>query len=559
MPDAILTSQLRSIVGDRYVHSGQSGRYTRGYRTGRGEAECVVRPGSLVELWKAAQAAVSAGRIIIVQAANTGLTGGSTPWGDYDRGVVVINTMRLSCIHLMEQARQVICLPGATLSELDRRLQPLGREPHSEIGSSCIGASVVGGVCNNSGGALVRRGPAYTEAAMYARLDEDGTLRLVNELGIDLGDDPETQLTRLEQGDFGRDLCSSGGRACSAPGYDAHVRDMDAGTPARFNADPRQLHGASGSAGRLIVFALRLDTFPRTGQACVFHVAVDNPRILTGIRRSMLSGAGLLPVAAEYMHRDIFRTALSYGKDTFLAVRMLGTDRLPLLFGAKAAAESWAARAGLDRLHPGDRILQALSRPVPHPLRRNLRSLGTRYTHHLLLKVEPRQLEPVRDLLRELVPSADGAVHESTPHEGQLLFLHRFAAAGAAIRYANLRKPGAGDLVALDVALRRNDRDWEQVLPDALMPMVAHRWVYGHFFCHVFHQDFILRSDADPKAFKQGMLDHYAARGAQCPAEHNVGHIYQASPGLAAFYRSLDPTNSLNPGIGLTPRNANWI
>ncbi len=50
------------------------------------------------------------------------------------------------------------------------------------IGSSCIGASVLGGVCNNFGGALVRRGPAYTELALYARVNDDGQLELVNHL-----------------------------------------------------------------------------------------------------------------------------------------------------------------------------------------------------------------------------------------------------------------------------------------------------------------------------------------------------------------------------------------
>jgi len=36
-------------------------------------------------------------KIIIIQAANTGLTGGSTPDGNnYDRDVVIINTLKLS-------------------------------------------------------------------------------------------------------------------------------------------------------------------------------------------------------------------------------------------------------------------------------------------------------------------------------------------------------------------------------------------------------------------------------------------------------------------------------
>jgi D-lactate dehydrogenase len=52
------------------------------------------------------------------------------------------------------------------------------------IGSSCIGASVIGGICNNSGGSLVQRGPAYTEMSLYARIDENGKLTLVNHLGL---------------------------------------------------------------------------------------------------------------------------------------------------------------------------------------------------------------------------------------------------------------------------------------------------------------------------------------------------------------------------------------
>ena len=120
--------------------------------------------------------------------------------------------------------------------------------------------SAAGGVCNNSGGALVRRGPAYTELALYAQRDADGTLRLVNHLGIALGDTPEQILTRLQAGDYtAADIASDSG-AASDTHYAAHVRDVDAATPARYNADPARLHEASGCAGRLAVFAVRLDT-----------------------------------------------------------------------------------------------------------------------------------------------------------------------------------------------------------------------------------------------------------------------------------------------------------
>ncbi|MFT6268394.1 MAG: hypothetical protein ACJAVV_001202 [Alphaproteobacteria bacterium] len=51
-----------------------------------------------------------------------------------------------------------------------------GSAPHSVIGSSCLGASIVGGIANNSGGTLVKRGPAYTELYVFAKIDEHGKL-----------------------------------------------------------------------------------------------------------------------------------------------------------------------------------------------------------------------------------------------------------------------------------------------------------------------------------------------------------------------------------------------
>ena len=134
-----------------------------------------------------------------MQAANTGLTGGSTPYGnDYDRPVIIINTLRINDIHLINNANQIIALSGSTLYDLETKLKPFNRDPHSVIGSTSIGASIVGGVCNNSGGSLVQRGPAYTELALYARVNENAKLELINELGINLGDNPETILKNLQ-------------------------------------------------------------------------------------------------------------------------------------------------------------------------------------------------------------------------------------------------------------------------------------------------------------------------------------------------------------------------
>jgi D-lactate dehydrogenase len=160
---------LSAALGRRNVLTGdrQTLRFRRGFRSGSGGALAVALPGSLVEQWEALRICVEARVIVIMQASNTGLTGGSTPDGDdYDRPVVIVNTLRLGRIDLIEDGRQVVCLPGATLYRLEALLAKVGRAPHSVICSSCIGASVVGGISNNSGGALVSRGPAYTECAL---------------------------------------------------------------------------------------------------------------------------------------------------------------------------------------------------------------------------------------------------------------------------------------------------------------------------------------------------------------------------------------------------------
>ena len=59
-------------------------------------------------------------------------------------------------------------------------------------------------------------------------------------------------------------------------------------------------------------------------------------------------------------------------------------------------------------------------------------------------------------------------------------------------------------------------------------------------------------------ALEHEMLHLLDDRGAQYPAEHNVGHLYEAKPALKQFYRKLDPTNSFNPGIGKTSKKKYW-
>ncbi|MBB3978577.1 D-lactate dehydrogenase [Rhizobium azooxidifex] len=553
--------QLRAVAGRRHVLTGdtETRRFRQGYRYGGGDALAVVQPGTLVEMWRVLQACHRAGTVVILQAANTGLTGGSTPVADgYDRPVVVINTLRLRRLDLLKGGVQVVSQPGVTLDQLEKALRPVGREPHSVIGSSCIGASVTGGVCNNSGGSLIRRGPAFTQFALFARIDAAGELKLVNNLGIDLGDTPEEILGRLDEGRVAdSDIAPSPHLQASDHEYCHHVRDISASTPARFNADPRRLYEASGSAGKIAVFALRLDTFAADDNTQVFYIGSNDPAELETIRRDILGSFENLPIAGEYMHRSAFDASKRHGKDLFLFIQAFGTDKVPLAFALKSRFDGICEKLRLGGA-VSDRILQFLSDLWPNHLPQRLNRFRDAYEHHLLLKMGDGGIDEARAYLESRFPSQHGGYFECTEKEGQAAFLNRFAVGGAIVRYRAVNPKTVEDIVALDIALPRSTLDWFEKLPPEITEKIDFTMYCGHFFCHVLHQEYLVKKGEDCEAVKDAILSLLKARGAEYPAEHNVGHLYEAADSLRDFYRELDPTNSFNPGIGKTSLNLDW-
>ncbi len=552
--------QLQHVVGKTHVLTDDQDTrlYRQGRRYGAGEVFAVVSPGSLLEQWRVLEIAVAADCIVIMQAANTGLTGGSTPFGDdYDRPIVLMSTRRLQGVQVINDAKQVVCLPGATLDTLEKQLAPHGREPHSVIGSSCIGASVLGGVCNNSGGALVRRGPAYTELALYARVNEQGQLELINHLGIDLGHSPEEILTRLERGDYqAQDIQQDEHRCGSDRHYQHDVCQVDADTPARFNADPSRLFEASGSAGKVCVFAVRLDTFEKIPSQ-VFYVGTNSQEDLTAIRRFLLTDLPRLPIAGEYIHRVAYDIGAKYGKDSFLFIEKFGTAKVPAAFAMKDKVDGYLNKWGMRGL--SDKILQLVTKFLPSHLPKRMNDFRDLYEHHLILRIENQDVEQVNRFLKQYFGAMQsGHYFLCDEDEGRKAFLHRFAVAGAAIRYRDTHLDEVEDIVALDIALRRNDREWVETLPAEMDDKIIHKLYYGHFICHVFHQDYIVKKGVDPLKMEHAMWKLLDQRGAEYPAEHNVGHLYVAKPALKQHYQYLDPTNRFNVGIGHTSKRKYW-
>ena len=556
-----IVNKLKLITRDNHVITSKWGKepFSKGWRYGEGETLAVVKPGTLLELWEVLQVCVDSNVIVIMQAANTGLTGGSTPFGkDYDRSIVIINTLRIKSIQVIGNGKQIIALPGSSLYDLENKLKPLGKEPHSVIGSTSIGASIVGGVCNNSGGSLVHRGPAYTEYALYAKVNKEGKLELVNELDINLGSNPEEILFNLENKNYNNSDILNSKKLASDDKYSEIVRGVDQSTPARFNADKRLLHSASGSAGKIAVFALRLDTYEAPKKSKVFYVGSNNQDDFWKIRKDILINFNELPRLGDYMHRDCYDAAKKYSKDTFVVIERLGTNFLPSLFEFKRIVDIIAEKVKFLPDKFSDKLMQFLSNFWPNHLPKKMELFRDKYEHHWIIEMTNDGINEAEVYFKDFFKDKKGDFFICNSHEGKKAMLHRYVSASAIGRYQALNKNNIGEMMSLDIAFPRNEKNWLEILPKEINDKLELKFYYGHLFCHVFHHNYILKKGIDAKKLKQELLEIYDRRGAQYPAEHNVGHEYKAMPVLTEFYKKLDPTNFFNPGIGQTSKLKNW-
>jgi len=183
------------------------------------------------------------------------------------------------------------------------------------------------------------------------------------------------------------------------------------------------------------VFSVRLDTFLKEQNQKVFYIGTNTPNVLQSIRRKILAEFDNLPVAGEYMHREIYDIAKKYGKDSFIVIQKLGTDFLPHLFALKANTERIFNKMKIFKPYLPDRILQKLSYLFPNHLPKRMEEYRDKYEHHLMPKMSGAGSEEAEAYLAEYFKEAEGDFFVCTPEEGAAAFLHRFVAAGAAIRF----------------------------------------------------------------------------------------------------------------------------
>ena len=552
-----LHDQIIDIVGKRNFLSNEKEKtpYTTGWRTESGECEFVVLPNSLLNMWYVLKLCVENNKCILMQAANTSLTGGSTPNGKYDKGLVIINTTRLKTIIPIKDGKQVLAFPGSTLYDLEKIIKPYKRAPHSEIGSSCIGASIVGGVCNNSGGALIKRGPAYTELSLFASVNSNGKLELQNKLGVNLGKNPEDILKNLDNHHFNDENIKNSNFKASSKDYSSIIKDINANSPARYNADKKRLYDASGCSGKVAVFAVRLDTFEKENKERTLYYSTNNPNDLTILRKKILTEVDELPIYAEYMHNDAYQVSKKYGKDAFYLVYYLGTSTMPFFYKTKSKLENFFKHSKFFSHRTLDLLLNAFVSILPNHMPKLFDKLNKKFKHHLILKCDQNIYDEVLNISKSFFyKKNENNILICNAKQSKKLTLNRFVFAGASARCANLLKQANPELLPLDVALKRNDDNWFNDISIDSKEDVLKTLTVAHFFCLVFHREYVLKKGKDNNKVKNKLLFWLDKIGAKYPAEHNVGHMYEADDNLKKFYKKLDPNNVFNPGIGKTSK-----
>ena len=61
-------------------------------------------------------------------------------------------------------------------------------------------------------------------------------------------------------------------------------------------------------------------------------------------------------------------------------------------------------------------------------------------------------------------------------------------------------------MMSLDIAFPRNEKNWFEKLPKEIDELLEMKLYYGHLFCHVLHQNYIVKKGVDGAELKKKLL-----------------------------------------------------
>jgi D-lactate dehydrogenase (quinone) len=289
------------------------------------------------------------------------------------------------------------------------------RESHSTLGSTFLNPTVAAGVAFGSGGTMCRKGPAYTERALYVKVDEDKwgrqIVRVVNTLDVDGLEDREEKLGRnyrpvmdsvpyrldtfgkyIKAGDkdmyYTTDNCQ---RAASDTGYAERLcqkQEEDASSSKnvvnRSNADT---HGPEccRCEGKVIVLATVHDTFPKPKSTKTFWLSFDSLELAQQFREQVaLDNKNDVPIALEYLNQDAYEVIDQSGRFLAHCIHRIGmtSPLLRYLWHAKLYLEATMQKPGVV-----DQAWHDVNDYLPSVLPQPIQQMAIVYEHHAMLTI----------------------------------------------------------------------------------------------------------------------------------------------------------------------------
>jgi D-lactate dehydrogenase (quinone) len=596
------------IVGKENVLNGQvetteTSPYLKGSRLGQGTALFIVKPQRIFQVVQILREAVDADCVVLVQGQNTGLTGGSVPRPDDNhndgdsRPMVIISMKDLNTIVPIDQGERVLCLGGAGLASLQSFVQTHfpDRESHSTLGSTFLNPTTAAGVALGSGGTQCRKGPAFTERALYLKVVPDKfgckVVKVVNTLGIQELDEEEgefeshlkhtgviralDQYMKSVQGEHDYRMKKSntgpfGKAAASQVDYRTQICQDD-NLVSRYNADTSGRE-CNRSEGKVLILASVHDTFPKPTRSKTFWISFDSLETTLAFRRQVcLDNPQDVPVSMEYMDRDSFDVIDRSGRVLGNMIKVVGTASS--LVAAMWKIKLWIEASGL----PGapllvDKVLFTVNPIMPSILPQPVADMGRQKDHHLAITVGDfngsldrflQRMDAFEQQQHQAQKGGDAnsskmVVYECTTKTQELsLTAFRFVAApafrtwcvgqgvqGFSVDYALPRNGGQAPPLLLDCENNNNNNNNGTPTP-------LKRMRYSHFGCNVVHEDLAFPPGVDIDKVKMNLkhaVEHHCK--GKLPAEHGHGTEYKAPEPTQQRWKAMDPFNILNPGIG---------
>ena len=294
------------------------------------------------------------------------------------------------------------------------------RESHSILGSTFLNPTTAAGVAFGSGGTQCRKGPAYTERALYIRIVEnkwqEQRMEIVNTLQIDGFNDSDlpsgerrkqmdtipyridtwgrwiqqgyekdmkyttpSVLDKIKNGDDTYPLAS-----------DIHYRNKlcrrDSTSVSRYNAD------CSGpdccrSEGKVIILATVHDTFPKPKSTKTFWMSFDTIETALEFRKHVaLHNPTDLPISMEYMDRDAFDVIDEAGRVLGNLIKYIGTS-------STLIRQLWNVKLYIEALPYDtaplwvDQIIYRLNNYFPSILPSSIMEIGRLRDHHVVMTI----------------------------------------------------------------------------------------------------------------------------------------------------------------------------